>query len=260
MSIEDLLQAILGGATAQQPPTGPGHTQGDPLAEMLQGILGGVTSPQPSGTPGARGGIEDILGGILGQGPTQGSSLLAPIVEKLAKQLNLPPAIAQMIVTFALSKILPSLIASVTTKPATRPERLTPGTQPFQPSTQPQEGLNLDDLLGYIQTTGVVDSNYLNSTGMTQELALQAGVDNQTATLGLQEVFKLLGGALANLQQGQKTSRGARAKTTKAAKATKTSKTTKTGSSRSTSRKRTSSKKGSAKGSDLDSILEGFDI
>lgn len=260
MSIEDLLQAILSGAASQQPTTRPSRTQRDPLAEMLQGILGGAEAPQPSSTPGAQGGIEDILGGIMGQGPTQATPFLAPIVEKLAKQLNLPPAIAQMIVTFALSKILPSLIGSVTTKPATRPERLAPGTRPFQPSPQPQEGLDLDELLGQIQTSGVVDSNYLSSTGMTQELALRAGVDNQTATLGLQEVFKLLGGALANVQQAQKPSRRARAKTTKAAKAAKTGKTTKTGSSKSTSRRRTSSKKGGTKGSDLDSILEGFDI
>ncbi|MBC7260598.1 MAG: hypothetical protein H5T63_01180, partial [Chloroflexi bacterium] len=85
MSIEDLLQAILSGAASQKPTATPSRTQGDPLAEMLQGIFGGTTSPQPSSTPGARGGIEDILGGILGPGQTQGSSLLAPIVEKLAK-------------------------------------------------------------------------------------------------------------------------------------------------------------------------------
>lgn len=260
MSIEDLLQAILSGAASQKPATGPSRTQRDPLAEMLQGILGGAGAPQPSSRQGTGSGLDDILGGILGQGQAQGNPFLAPIVEKLAKQLNLPPAIAQMIVTFALSKILPSLIASVTTGPATRPERLAPGTQPFQPSAQPQEGLNLDDLLGQIQTTGVVDSNYLSSTGMTQELALQAGVDTQTATIGLQEVFKILGGALTNLQQAQKPSRRARAKTTKTAKAAKTGKTTKTSSSKSTSRKRTSSKKGGSKGSDLDSILEGFDI
>ncbi|MBC7261463.1 MAG: hypothetical protein H5T63_05575 [Chloroflexi bacterium] len=130
----------------------------------------------------------------------------------------------------------------------------------MQPSVQPQEGLDLDDLLGQIQTSGVVDSNYLTSTGMPQELALQAGVDTQTATLGLQEVFKLLGGALTNLQQTQKPSRRARAKATKTTKTTKAGKTKKASTSKSTSRKRTSSKKGGAKGSDLDSIMEGFDI
>jgi len=241
MSIEDLLQAILSGAASQKPTTGPGRPQGDPLAEMLQRILGGAGGQQPSGMQGTSGGLEDVLGGILGQGPTQTSPFLAPIVEKLAKQLNLPPAIAQMIVTFALSKILPSLIASVTTKPAARPGRIAPGTQPVQPLPQPQGGLDLDDLLGQIQTSGVVDSNYLDSTGMAQELALRAGVDTQTATLGLQEVFKLLGGALTNWQQTQKPSRHARAKTAKASKTAKTGKTTKASSSKSTPRKRTSS-------------------
>lgn len=252
MSIEDLLQAILSGTSSQRTETRPSRTQQDPLAEMLQGILGGA---QPSRTQQTGGGLDDILGSILGQGSTQGSSFLAPIIEKLAKQIGLPPAIAQIIVVFALSKLLPSLIAGLTTKPGT--ERSIPSTRPAQPLPQPQETLNLDDLLNQIRTSGVVDSNYLNSTGMTQELASRAGLDSQTATMGLQEVFKLLGSAFAELQQTQKPSQRARAKTTKTSK---TRKTNKSSPRKATSRKGTSSKKGGKKGSDLDSILEGFDI
>ena len=71
MSMEDLLQAILGGAGTQMPGKGAqGSGQTDPLAEILGGILG-AGAQQPGGVPQDTGGIEDIFGGAQQSGSTQ---------------------------------------------------------------------------------------------------------------------------------------------------------------------------------------------
>ncbi len=201
MSMEDLLQALMGGAGA---PQRRGQSGSDPLADMLQQILGSG-SAQAGG-----GGLEDILGAIMGGGAAQGASQgaqggglmdilgailggtgagatggagLSPIAEGIAAKLGLPPAIAQMIVAFVIGKLLGG-----TTGGAGGALAPTPGAAP-RPSgrstgpAQPAQGFDLDSLL---ETMGQ-DEN------MAAELAQQTGLDAQTAQRGLQEVLGMLG-------------------------------------------------------------------
>jgi hypothetical protein len=63
--MEDLLQAILGGAGAQTPSKkAQGSSQQDALGDILGGILGGGAQ-QSGGAQQGAGDIGDILGGII---------------------------------------------------------------------------------------------------------------------------------------------------------------------------------------------------
>jgi hypothetical protein len=331
--MEDLLQAILGGAGAQMPSKGAqGSGQEDPLADILGGILGGGAqqsgstqqgavdigdilgqifgggAQQPSGsaqqgagdigdilgeifgggaqkqsgsaqqgaggigdilgggaqqsggTQQGAGGIGDILGGILGGGASMNSNtFLRPIVQKLAEQLGLPPAIAQMVVSFVLSKMMGGAAnRAAAPSQGVSPNQTLPSQRPAQQLPPAEQGLNLDDLLGQISTGATVDTGYLNSTGMTQELALQTGMDTNTAALSLQHVFTLLGGALGASPQTRQPSQTRRtgAKTTQR----KTSKSSKTSRPKTTSRKHSTPKRGGSTRSGMDSLLDEFKI
>lgn len=305
-TMEDLWQAILGGAGTEAPrrTSGSGGPQ-DPLADLLQGILGAPGGPQPrsaqpAGTdlesivggvlggilggtqPGAPGrigstgerpisqpapggSITDFLGSIFGRAPMQDNAFLGPIVEKLAAQLGVPPLVAQMIVSFALRKLLPSL--------ASGGGQRAPSRVPPQAVPRAQEGLDLDDLLDRMASPNKLDTGFFTASGMTQELALQTGMDAQTAAISLQEVFKLLGGALSAFQQAEKprqSAAGARRGATQRSAPSKTStrsagKTGKSGAGPKKGRKPTSTKQegrgqSGSKGSGLDSLLDGFEV
>jgi hypothetical protein len=252
MSMEDLLQAILGGAGAQMPSKGAqGSNQQDPLAEILGGILGGGAQQQqqssggqqgtgdigdiigqifggaqrqqqPAGGTQQGGGIGDILGGILGGGANMKSNtFLGPIVEKLAEQLGLPPAIAQMVVSFILNKMMSGAAAGTRTPSQRTPSQVLPSQRPSQQPAQAQQGMNLDDLLEQMSAGQTLDTGYLNKTGMTSELSLQTGMAPNTAAMSLQQAFKLLGGALGTSQQTGRT--GATTTQRKSSKSSKTS-------------------------------------
>jgi hypothetical protein len=281
MSMEDLLQAILGGAGAQMPSQrAQSGSQQDPLAEILGGILGGggqQPSPapqqgagdiadiigsifgggaqQPSAAPqqgagdiadiigsifgggaqqpsrGAQpgaGGIGDILGGILGGGSNMNSNtFLGPIVEKLAQQLGLPPAIAQMVVSFVLNKMMAGAAGGAAAPSQRTPSQVLPSQRPPQQVPSDQQGLNLDDLLGQASAGQTLDTGLLHRTGMTNELSLQTGMDTNTAAVSLQQAFKLLGGALGSYQQTKPTKRTTRKSSTAQRKRPKAGKSSK---------------------------------
>jgi hypothetical protein len=259
VDIGDILGSIFGGG-AQQPSPGAQQSAGG-IGDILGGILGGGAQQPSSGAQQGAGGIGDILGGILGGGAGMNSNtFLGPIVQKLAQQLGLPPAIAQTVVGFILNKMMSGAVgrAAAPTQPA--PSQILPSQPPSQQVPQAQQGLDLDDLLGQISTGATVDTGYLSSTGMTQELALQTGMDVNTAATSLQHAFTLLGGALGSVQETKpaKSTTGKRSKAQRARP--KTSKSTKTGRSKTTSRKPSTPKGGGSAGSDLDSILGGFEI
>jgi hypothetical protein len=107
------------------------------------------------------------------------NSFLAPIIEGLAENLGLPPAIAQMVVSFVLSKVL-SGAAGRGRAPAPRRQDAAP------------EGFDLDHLLEQIGTEQGLDSNYLMSTGMHKELAEQTGLDEDTAARSLEEALSMM--------------------------------------------------------------------
>lgn len=202
MSMDDLLQALMGSAGASQR---RGQSSGDPLADMLQQILGSSSAQT------GRGGIEDILGAIMGGGAArgtsqgaqssglmdilgailggtgpgaEGSASLSPIAEGIAAKLGLPPGIAQMIVAFVIGKLLGGAMGGgaggvLAPTPGATPR---PGSRSTGPA-QPGQGFNLDSLL---ETMGQ-DQN------MVAELAQQTGLDAQTAQRSLQEVLGMLG-------------------------------------------------------------------
>ena len=216
MSIEDLLKGILGGADSQARGQQAG---GDPLSDLLRGILGGMAAPQAdSGQAGAgalpdllggilggggqgAGGLADILGAILGSGGANlgSNAFLAPIVNALAEKLGLSPAVAQAVVGFVVSKLLPGLLGGVTAPaPGSSRRRRT------KRSKQKVEGLNLDHLLEQMGSGQAVEPTYLRSTGMVDELAEQTGLETDVALQSLQQVFGMFGEQLGGGQPPQK--------------------------------------------------------
>ncbi|HNT05671.1 MAG TPA: hypothetical protein PKJ21_05795, partial [Anaerolineae bacterium] len=156
---------------------------------------------QPSGT------IEDFLGSISGQAPMQRNSFLGPIVDKLAKSLGIPPVVAQMIVSFAISKLMPSAAAGSgggAIVPQPRPQQQPSYVPaPSQTPAQSQDGWNLDSLLDTFGAGSATTGNYIQQSGMSRELANQMGMDESMANDSLQQVFQMLQGALAKTQTQQ---------------------------------------------------------
>jgi len=204
MAMDDLLKALLAGAAAGgtgqagQPAQGQ-PAQGSALPDLLGtllGSLGGSGSGAPAAAPApqapqAAGGLGGLLGSLLGGG---GASPLGPIVQTLAQKLGLPPAVAQVVVVFAISKLLPALIGGVA-------PQAKPAPQPAPPAPTPPQagGLDLGDLLSRMLSGSPrrLSANYLQSTGLHAELAQQAGLDEETAVKSLQEAFLGLGSLLA---------------------------------------------------------------
>jgi hypothetical protein len=180
-SLGDILGGILGG--------GAQGAGGAGLGDILGGILGGGGAAQAGGGIG----MDDILGAILGRGGANlgANSFLAPIVQALAEKLGLSPAIAQAVVGFVITKLLPGLLAG-----ARAPAPSSTGRGRAVPSTQEGQGLDLDHLLGTMGAGQELEPAYLRSTGMVDELAQQTGLDPDTAMQSLQQVFGMFGAQL----------------------------------------------------------------
>ncbi len=210
MNMEDILKSILGGADAA---SGGKRQAADPLSDLLKGILGGASQGGRSSSQGRAQGLPDLLGGILGGGSQDGFGLddimgaiigtggsavggnafLAPIAQALAEKLGLSPALAQAVVGFALSKLLPALLGGVG-------GGLQQGQAGVSPSRRPSagaEGLDLDHLLESMGSGQEVAPSFLRSTGMVDELREQTGLDRDKAVQSLQQVFGLFGAQLA---------------------------------------------------------------
>jgi hypothetical protein len=208
--MEDLLKSILGGADSRS--TGSRQTT-DPLSDLLKSILGGASSTGRASPQGSAGELPDLLGGILGGGTQEGFGLddilagimgtggsrvganafLAPIAQALAEKLGLSPALAQAVVAFAVSKLLPALLGGV--------GGVVPGGQagvsPARPSASGAQGLDLDHLLERMGSGQELEPSLLQSTGMVDELRQQTGMDSDVALHSLQQVFALFGAQLA---------------------------------------------------------------
>jgi len=213
----DPLSALLGGLM------GGGGAQGaqgaDVLGSLLGGLMGGGGAAGTqgagdlgglmgdSGAQGAQGGnvLGSLLGGLLGGGVPQGGqqkpaapagisshSFLAPIVNGLAQKLGLPPAIAEVVVSFALTQLLNSLMSRASTGG-------TPGMQSLAGSQRAFEGagdLQMEDIAQRFQSGQAIDAQYLRSAGLSQQLADQTGLDPETAAGSLEQVFDMLAGAM----------------------------------------------------------------
>lgn len=185
----DLLEGILGGGSSSQSSGG--------LGDLLEGILGGGAQQQPAApgrgtTPQGGLGLEDILGSILGGSGASSNSFLAPIIEMLAERLGLPPAIAQMVVSFVLGKLL-SGGASQAQVPQPSPRAV--------PSPASPQGFDLDHLLERMGSEQGLGADYLMSTGVPNELAQQTGLDPDTAARSMQEVLNMMLGSQVAARQ-----------------------------------------------------------
>jgi len=181
--LSDLIGSILGGGTTpqsvQQTPQ-----QGGGLPDLIGSILGGGQ---------AGGGLGGILGGILGGGGMSNNAILAPITQALSERLGLTPQMAQAVVLFAVSTVIPALIRGVARKRGAE----IPAQSGALPSAGTGEGgLDLDDLLQRMGTGQKLGRSYLQSTGLVQQLSEQTGLDRATATKSLQQTFSMLGGYL----------------------------------------------------------------
>ena len=165
----DILGAILGGG-GQQAGAGAGG-----LGGILGAILGGGGQQTGGMQAGSGGGMGDILGAILGGGGSgaSGNSAASPLVDGLAAKLGIPPAIAQIIVSFVLSKLMGSLQQSGDQMPPAQ-------GQGYQDMPQTP---NLDGLL---QQMG-------GDRHLAAELAQQTGLDPRTAMQGMQQVLDMIG-------------------------------------------------------------------
>lgn len=191
--LDDLLKSMTGSAGAQS----GGQAGGDPLADLLGNLMGG-------GATSGGGDVSELLGGLLGAGSGQGAgdagdlvgslmggagadvgatSPLAPMIQGIAEKLGLPPQMAQLIVTFLLGKLL-SAAAGGGAAGAGGPGLASGG------------GLDLSDLLGRMGSGQGLDADYVQATGLADELSQQTGLDSDTATRGLQEALRIMSGQL----------------------------------------------------------------
>lgn len=177
--MDDLFEAILGGPQ-------PSQGGGDPLGGLLEAILGGALGQGGAmqgmgggggglqGIPGGQmpqgGGLLDILGMILGGGGASqlgGDPNLMPFTEALSEKLGVSPQMASLLIGAAFSLL----------------------TAMMRSESQGGRGLpaeaDLDSLL---------DEEYLASTGVASQVALQTGLDEETAAHHLREAMVLLSG------------------------------------------------------------------
>jgi hypothetical protein len=191
--MDDLLKALMSGAGSQQ---GGGQADDDPLADMLGGLMGGGTDSggadagdlleafMGGGSSQGAGGMGDLLGALMGGGGganTGTSALLAPMTDALAKKLGLPPEMAQMVVTFVVTQLLSGKRGGA--------------------SGGGQGGFDLDDLMVRAASNEGLDVDYIQSTGMADELAEQTGRDSDTAARSLQETLQMMGGVQGSQSQ-----------------------------------------------------------
>jgi hypothetical protein len=197
--IEDLFNAMSSGEESQ--PDGQAEqAEGDPLADLLGGLLGGGTSGGGADLAEMLGGESSEQGNSMaavsgdlfgGGGAGMGSNdLLAPIVNGISEKLGLPSDIVRMIVAFVIGKLLSGQSGAGAASSSISGQPL------YADSAQPG-GLDLGGLLNQLASGRGIDADYLQSTGMNEELAQQTGLDPDTATRSLQEVFNLLGGQMS---------------------------------------------------------------
>ena len=184
MSMEDILKVLVNsrqqGSSSQQ--------QADPMADLIGNLLGGGQPsmmqqqnqmPQQSG-----GGLGDMMGLLemfMGGNNQQSSAmnqttnnpimlLLQPFVGKLAKKMNIPPEIAMMVVSFVAHKLLSH----------------------HPTSGRDSNSFNLDEMLGQM-SSGKIDANLLQNSGMINELSRSTGLDQATAAKSLETALGMFG-------------------------------------------------------------------
>jgi hypothetical protein len=194
---DDLMDSMLSGAGSGSDQEGP---DADQLADLLGGLLEGSAGQQggdagdllvgllSASSSGGSGDLGGLLGAVMGGGGTDSAvgSLLAPVTDQLAEKLGIPPETAQMIVMFVVSKLLSGQARG--------------GAAATRSGSASQDDFDMDDLMAHMSSDQGLDADYLQSTGMVDELSQQTGLDSDTAAQGLQEAFEMLGGQFGAAQ------------------------------------------------------------
>lgn len=185
MSMEDILKVLVNsrqqGSSSQQ--------QADPMADLIGNLLGGGGGQQsimPSQSQQQSGGLGNIMGLLemfMGGSNNQQQSnpmnqmtnnpimmLLQPFVGKLATKMNIPPQIATVVVSFVVYKLLSH----------------------YPTSGRDSNSFNLDDMLKQM-SSGKIDPNILQNSGMINELSKSTGLDQATAAKSLETAFGMFG-------------------------------------------------------------------
>ena len=167
--LSGLLGSLMGGQTSGTGMTTGSQTNNQPQAggDMLSGLLGSFLGGQTSGAPmsaGNQAGSNPLMNLVSsGQNPMV-NSLIQPIVDSIAQKLGISPAIAMTVVTFAVHYML-----------SNHGTKLVKG----------------EDISGVLQQH--TNKKYIQSAGLSQQLASQTGMKPKVAANALSETCKLLG-------------------------------------------------------------------
>jgi hypothetical protein len=189
MSMEDILKVLVD--SRQTGSEGQPAPRQDPMTALIGGLLGGGQqqgSSQGAGLGDMMGLLDSLMGSGAGSGQTFGQpaqatgqglglgagnpilGLLQPLVNQLAKKVNISPEIAMLVVSFVVQKLL-----------AHHPTSGRDSTQ-----------FDLDDMLQQMSSGGVSQQT-LQSSGLVNELARNTGLDQATAAKSLDAAFGLVG-------------------------------------------------------------------
>lgn len=182
MSMEDILKVLV---NSRQPSNQ--NQQTDPMAELVGSLLGGggqqpIMPNQPQQQSGGLGDMMGLLEMFMGGNNQQQANpmnqmtnnpimmLLQPFVGKLAKKMNIPPEIAMIVVSFVVHKLLSH----------------------HPTSGRDSNSFDLDDMLNQM-SSGKIDPNILQNSGMINELSRSTGLDQATAAKSLETAFSMFG-------------------------------------------------------------------
>ena len=178
--LEELLEIMLGGAQGQSAQS-QRQQAANPWNDILEGVLGGAQSGASAGGAQTKAspGISDILESVLGgggansqrqQSPIGGNPMLAPFTQALAERLGISPQMASVVISAAFGLLMSYL------QGARQKGQLDPRAG--------AAGLDLDQLL---------NKNTLASSGVTQRVSAQTGMNETDIERALREALEILG-------------------------------------------------------------------
>lgn len=168
-----IMQELLGGGA--QDAGSPGDVSG-----LLETLMGGMGSGQQSGGGAAMSGLLGALIGGMGgsqpgaSGALGGNPMLMPFTEALAERLGISQQMASVIMSAAFM-LLMNMAQQSTKHGAGQPSRA-----------------DLD---------GIMDEEYLVSSGMASRVAQQTGMEKDEAARSLQEALQILTGDVEGQQE-----------------------------------------------------------
>lgn len=163
------LENALGSLLGESRPGG-GHGGENFVNDLMTALNGGQPPAQGSALQVNNAGpLGELLNSILGsqQGAEGVNSLIQSIIDQVSRKAGVQPAVVRQVVTFAMA-----ILAGQKR-----------GNSKFDPQ----------DMMNRLQSGQGVTTSYLNSTGLAQQLASQAGMDPKTAAQSLQHVLSLFG-------------------------------------------------------------------